>query len=70
MQVAALKEGYFISSTIPFLMHFALTPFVYVLGRVVPVPGMGDSISEGVVEEFVKGMFLYLLYLHCFAVFL
>lgn len=23
--------------------------------RVVPVPGMGDSISEGVVEEFVKG---------------
>lgn len=22
--------------------------------RVVPVPGMGDSISEGVVEEFVK----------------
>jgi len=23
--------------------------------RVIPVPGMGDSISEGVVEEFVKG---------------
>jgi hypothetical protein len=25
------------------------------LATVVPVPGMGDSISEGVVEEFIKG---------------
>jgi len=23
--------------------------------KIIPVPGMGDSISEGVVEEFIKG---------------
>jgi len=25
-----------------------------ILAKIIPVPGMGDSISEGVVEEFVK----------------
>merc|ERR1712195_257950 len=51
-------------------MNFVLTSFVSLLGRVVPVPGMGDSISEGVVEEFVKGMLFPVFLLLCFPLFL
>lgn len=33
-----------------------LTLFLYVV-TTIPVPGMGDSISEGTIEEFVKSKY-------------
>lgn len=54
----------------PINMDFVLTTFLSLLGRVVPVPGMGDSISEGVVEEFVKGRLFHVFFLLCFPLFL
>ena len=37
------------------LQEFLKLIFVHIVAEVIPVPGMGDSISEGVIEELVKG---------------
>ena len=40
---------------------FSLSNFFMIIATVVKVPAMGDSISEGVIEEFVKRKFSFFI---------